>query len=334
MNKTLRTAILGCGGFAHRHAQNLLTLPDDIEMVAFCDNNPQNAQAYSEKYTGGKAAIYTEHHDLFEKEKLDLLLICLPPFAHSDEVECAAQHGIHIMMEKPIALNSEHAWKMVAAAEKAGIKTQVGFMFRFGEAIEQLKAMLESGTAGCPGLMSARYFCNSLHAPWWRMREKSGGQLVEQIIHMVDLMRYLMGEPTFVYSRQENLFHKDIPDYTVEDVSATVVGFNTGALGVIYASNGAIPNRWINDYKVVTQKITAEFTNANNATFFMTAEKDTPQKVISSDRNIHLHEIQDLLRAIREGGETRTPLREGAKSLDLALAARQSAEKHQEISLV
>ncbi len=333
MKKILRTAILGCGGFAHRHAQNLLTLPDEVEMVAFCDNHPQNAQAYSEKYTGGKAPVYGDHNELFAKEALDLLVVCLPPFAHSDEVECAAERGIHLLMEKPIALDSAHAWKMVAAAEKAGIKTQVGFMFRFGKAIEQLKALLESGAGGRPGLMSARYFCNSLHAPWWRDRSKSGGQLVEQIIHMVDLMRYLLGEPAFVYSRQENLFHQDIPDYTVEDVSATVVGFNTGALGVIYASNGAIPNRWINDYKVVAQKVTAEFSNANNATFFFTAEKDTPQKTIASERNIHLHELQDLLRAIREGGETRTPLREGAKSLDLALAARQSAEKHQEVSL-
>jgi predicted dehydrogenase len=331
--KTLRAAILGCGGFAHRHAQNLATLGDEVQLVAFCDANQQNAQAYAEKYTGGRATLYSDHHNLLEKEDLDLLLICLPPFAHSDEVECAAQRGIHILMEKPIALSSEHAWQMVSAAERAGISTQVGFMFRFGEAIEQMKKMINSGAAGRPGLMAARYFCNSLHAPWWRMRDKSGGQLVEQIIHMVDLMRYLLGEPAFVYSRQENLFHQEIPDYTVEDVSATVFGFQNGALGVIYATNGAIPNRWINDYRIVTQKITAEFSNANNATFYFTAEADTPQKMIASERNVHLFELRDLIRAIRQGGETRTPLREGAKSLDLALAATHSAKTHQEITL-
>ena len=72
---------------------------------------------------------------------------------------------------------------------------------------------------------------------------KSGGQLVEQIIHMVDLMRYLMGDAISVYSRQENLFHRDVADYTVEDVSATVFGFQSGAIGVIYATNGAIPGK-------------------------------------------------------------------------------------------
>ncbi|MGH2520903.1 MAG: Gfo/Idh/MocA family oxidoreductase [Anaerolineales bacterium] len=181
--------------------------------------------------------------------------------------------------------------------------------------------------------MSARYFCNALHAPWWRSREKSGGQFVEQIIHMVDLQRYLLGEAVSVFSRQENLFHRDLPDYTVEDVSVTVLSYRDGALGVIYATNGAIPNRWINDYRVVTQKLTAEFANSNNATFHFTAIPGNPPKVIASLRNIYLSELTDLLDAIRTGRETRTPLREGALSLDLALAARRSAEERREIFL-
>lgn len=329
----LRTAILGCGSFAHRHAQNLMNLPEQNRLVAFCDHNLENARAYNDKYAEGKAKLYDDHHDLLEKEDLDLLVIALPPFAHSDEVELAAKRGVHLLMEKPIALSSEHAWSMVRAVEAAGIRTQVGFMFRFGEAIEELKGMIASGKAGLPGLMSARYFCNSLHAPWWRSREKSGGQLVEQIIHMVDLMRYLLGEPASVYSRQENLFHKEVSDYSVEDTSASVFSFCSGALGVIYASNAAIPNRWINDYRIVAGKLTAEFTNANNAIFHLTGEEGCPQRVISSDRNVHMAELLDLLTAIRTGGETRTPMREGALSLDLALAATRSAESHLEVKV-
>ncbi len=223
--KRLRTAILGCGGFAHRHAQNLIGLPEEIELTAFSDHHEKNGRAFSEKYSEGKASVFTDHREMFGKAALDLVVICLPPFAHSDEVELAAQHGVHMLIEKPIALSSEHAWRMVEATEKAGIKTQVGFMFRFGAGIERLKELITSGEVGPAGLMSARYFCNSLHAPWWRDRSKSGGQLVEQIIHMVDLMRYLMGDAVSVYSRQENLFHRDVADYTVEDVSATVFGF-------------------------------------------------------------------------------------------------------------
>jgi predicted dehydrogenase len=331
--KRLRTAILGCGSFAHRHAGNLISLPEEIELTAFCDHHDWNARAFSEKYTAGTGSVFTDPRDMFETAELDLVLICLPPFAHTDEVELAAQHGVHILIEKPIALSSAHAWNMVEASEKAGIKTQVGFMFRFGAAIERLKALIASGEIGPAGLMSARYFCNSLHADWWRDRSKSGGQLVEQIIHMVDLMRYLMGDAISVYSRQENLFHRQVNDYSVEDVSATIFGFQGGALGVIYATNGAIPGKWINDYRLVSQKLTAEFTDANNAVFHFTAETPVRTETVSSEKNIHLAELQDLLHAIRTDGQTRTPIREGAKSLDLALAATQSAETHQEIAL-
>lgn len=331
--KPLRTGILGCGGFAHRHAQNILTIPDEIELVAFCDHHDYNAREFSEKYTGGKGSIFTDPKEMFETAGLDLIVICLPPFAHADEVDLAARHGVHVFIEKPIALSSEHAWRMVEAVETAGVKSQVGFMFRFGEAVERLKGLLASGEAGRAGLMNARYFCNSLHADWWRHRDKSGGQLVEQVIHMVDLMRYLMGEAVSVYSRQENLFHRDVPDYTVEDVSATVFGFAGGALSVIYATNGGLPGKWINDYRLVAQKLTADFSSANSAQFHFTAEDPVRTETISSERNIHLAELQDLLTAIRTGGQTRTPMREGAQSLDLALAATRSAQTRQEVPL-
>jgi len=332
--KPLRTAILGCGSFARVHAKNLIRLSDEIELTAFCDHHDYNARKFSKEYADGKGSVFTDHREMFEKAHLDLVVICLPPFAHSDEVEVAAEHDVHILIEKPIALSSEHAWQMVESAEKASIKTQVGFMFRFGTAIERLKELIASGEAGPTGLMSARYFCNSLHAPWWRDRSKSGGQLVEQVIHMVDLMRYLIGEPISVYSRQENLFHRDVADYTVEDVSATVFGFQSGAIGVIYATNGAIPGKWINDYRLVAQKLTAEYSNANNAQFHFTAESPVRTETIHSEKNVHLAELQDLLHAIRTDGQTRTPLREGAKSLDMALAATQSATLHREVSLL
>jgi predicted dehydrogenase len=329
--KRLRT--LGCGGFAHVHAKNLISLPDELEFAAFCDHHEENAREFLEKYANGKGKIFTNPQQMFETTGLDLVVISLPPYAHSDEVELAARHGVHILIEKPIALSSEHAWRMVEAVENAGVKTQVGFMFRFGAAIERLKDLLTSGEIGEAGLMSARYFCNSLHAPWWRDRSKSGGQLVEQVIHMVDLMRYLLGDAVSVYSRQENLFHRDVADYTVEDVSATVYGFQGGAIGVIYATNGAIPGKWINDYRLVTQRLTAEFSNANHAVFHFTTENPIRTGTISSEKNVYLAELRDLLDAIHTDGETRIPVREGAKSLDMALAATQSAATHQEVLL-
>jgi predicted dehydrogenase len=328
----MRIGILGCGGFAHKHAEISLGLADTVTLAAFCDRNEWKAEAFRAKYAPD-AAVYTDHRAMFNGAKLDAAIICLPPYGHTDEVERAAEAGVHLLIEKPIALTSEDAWSMVEASERAGIKTQVGFMFRFGAAIDQFKARQAAGETGAIGMMTARYFCNALHADWWRMKDKSGGQVVEQVIHMFDLLRYLMSDPVSVYSRQTNLFHQEVPDYTVEDVSATIVGFERGELGVIYATNNAIPGKWINDYRVVAQRMTADFANCNTAIFTPTDAAGREPIRVESDKDFRRAQMVDWLDAIQQGGETRTPMREGAKSLDLVLAARKSAEERVEIRL-
>ena len=219
---------------------------------------------------------------------------------------------------------------MVDVAERAGIKTQVGFMYRFGAAVEHYKARVAPDTIG---MFSGRYFCNSLHAPWWRAREKSGGQLAEQVIHLFDTMRYLVGEPVSVFSRQANVFHCDVPDYTADDVSATVFSFASGALGVIYATNGAFPNKWIKEWRIVAQNLVAEFTDWNHATFTPTGAPELAPEIIASEQDVFALQLRDLVNAIRTNGETRTPLREGARSLDLVLAAQRSSDAGVEVKL-
>ncbi|RPI80776.1 MAG: gfo/Idh/MocA family oxidoreductase [Chloroflexi bacterium] len=329
----LRTGILGCGSFAPEHARVLLELNDQVELSAFCDRHEDRAAALSQQFTSGTASVYTSPQELIMDAGLDVLISTLPPYGHSGEVEMAAQRGIHLLIEKPISLSSEAAWRMVAAVEESGVKSQVGYKFRFGTAVEALKRMIETGQAGRPGLFSARYFANALHSPWWRVREKSGGQLFEQGTHLLDLARYFLGEAEAVYSRQENLFHQNISDYTIEDVSATVISFKNGSIGVIYVTNGAIPNRWINDYRFVAQSLTAEFTDSNNATFYLTADPSRAPQIISSERDVLKEQMLDLIDAIRTGKETRTPIREGALSLDLALGAFQSSQVRSEVRL-
>lgn len=327
---TLRAGILGLGGIAHKHAQAIAELKDDIELVALCGRSEARARAFAEQEGIARAALFTTHHAMLEQADLDMMVVCLPPFAHSDEIALAAERGVDVLVEKPIAMSSTQAWQMVDTAERAGIKTQVGFMYRFGLAVNEFRERVPPGTAG---LFSARYFCNSLHAPWWRRRDYSGGQVVEQAIHLFDIMRFLVGEPVSVYSRQANFFHRDVPDYDVEDVSATVMGFSNGALAVIYATNGAVPNRWVKEWRIVAPGVIAEFQDWNHATFTPTDAPDRAPQVIASEENVFRLQLQDLVNAIRTGGQTRAPLREGAKSLDLVLAARRSAETRTEVDL-
>jgi len=331
--KPLRTAIIGCGHFAKRHAA-ILTSLDDIHLVGFCDQELERAEFYNQQFAQGKAKVYVDFHELFQELSLDLVYICLPPYAHTDEVKLACQHNVHFLIEKPVALTMEQALRMAAWVKASKIKAQVGFMYRFGDAVAQLKQLTrDKGVAG-PGFLTGRYACNSLHSWWWKDRSKSGGQIVEQIIHLFDLARYLLGEPASVFSIQENLFHQVVEGYTVEDVSATVIQFNSGSIAVIAATNGAIPNRWDSEWQIFLPGLTANFSDANHALFTHTDPAAPKVAQIASENDLYLAETLNLLAAIREDRNPAVPFEEGVLSLNLVLAAVQAAENKQPVAVV
>lgn len=327
-----RVGLIGCGGIANRHATILKGL-EQVTLAAFCDIDGSRGTAFAEKYGTGKPPVYTDYHEMYAQTPLDVVYICLPPFAHTDEVERAAERGIHVFIEKPIALDMGTAERMVTAADRAGVKTQVGFMMRFGEAVERVKGLLDSGEAGAPGLMLGKYFCNSLHSPWWREKEKSGGQIVEQIVHTYDVVRYLLGEPAEVIGRTGNLFHRDVERYTSEDVSATVITFKNGAIATVGGTNGAIPGKWTSAFELVARNLTVSFASANEATLTRTDVQPPVAEEINGKRDVSLAETLDLLNAIETGGTTRTPMIEGAKTLELVLAASRAGETREVVRI-
>lgn len=330
--KTLRTAIIGCGHFARKHAVRLATL-EEVSLVGFCDSIGENAHAYNQEFTQGKGKVFTDYEQLFADLEIDLAYICLPPFAHGNEVELACRHGVNLLIEKPIALNMQLAQTMEKHVRSSGIKCQVGFMYRFGKAALWLKRYLEEARPQERGFMTARYACNSLHSWWWRDKTKSGGQLVEQVIHILDLTRYFLGEPIKVYSMQDNLFHRENREYTAEDSSATVIRFDSGSMATISATNGAIPNRWDYDWRFFVDGLTGDFSDANHAVFHHTSQADRPATTIAADDDLYLAETLDLLAAIRENRDPAVPIEEGVRSLKLALAAAQAAEQDAPVSL-
>lgn len=333
MKKSYRIAFLGCGGIANSHAKNLAAHPQ-AELVAFCDVDPSRTAQFNKRYAEDEAQEFSDHLQMFDMAKPDIVWICLPPFAHNGQLEAAAERGIHVFIEKPISLDMQRAESMVAAVKKHKVTTLVGFMNRYGAAIERLKGDIDSGKAGKPGVMQVRYFCNSLHGPWWREKAKSGGQIVEQIVHSYDLTRYLFGPVKSVYAYAANQFHSDIELYTSEDISASVIVFKSGAVASVTGTNGAIPGKWINDYRVVTQFYTAEFTDSNNAVIYDTHDHANVEKtVVESPSNWFRRESDDLFSAIEQNRETRCPIEDGAKTMRLVLAASESAESGKPIEL-
>jgi len=328
----LRIGFLGCGGIANAHARALAQLPQ-AKMVAFCDIERDRAEHFDREYAGGDAAVYTKFRDMYDDANLDAVYICLPPFAHTNEVEQAAARGMHVFIEKPIALDMRTANRMVRAVAKAKVKSQVGFVFRFGDAVNRVKAMLDSGEAGPAGLAIGRYLCNMLGSPWWRDVERSGGQIVEQIIHLYDLLRFLMGDVAVVQTGLGNFFHRRVRDYTIEDVSASLLTFKSGAFGLVAGSNGGVPGQFVVQYEIIAQNRVALFENANTATVHHTDAGHPHQERIATERDLMLTENRDFLDAIRRQRPTRCPIVEGAKSLELVLAAKKSAETGQPVRL-
>ena len=321
----LRVGLLGCGNIGARHAGAVRALPDIFELIGCCGRDPDGTQAFAAQH-GGTA--FTDIDRMIDESWLDLLVVALPPGAHAGEVERAASLGVNLLVEKPIALDDTRAEAMVAAVEAAGVTAAVGFMYRFGEAVTHWQA----ADAGRVGMFAGSYHCNALHAPWWRDKARSGGQLVEQVIHLIDLVRLFMGEPDSVYARAANLFHRDTPGYDIEDVSAIVFGWDDGRVATLNASNIAVPGKWHKDWALFAEAMTGRFTGWNDAVLTRTAG-EVSEEVVAGTADVFVAQLADVAAAIRDRRAPRAPLREGAKTLRLALAARRSAEERRELRL-
>jgi len=315
----MSVGFIGAGGIARSHT-NALKQIKNVKFAAFCDIVEERAKAYCEEY-GGRP--YVDFAQMFEKEDLDAVYICLPPFAHTNEVELAAEGGVNVFIQKPIALDMDLARRMVDAVEKEGVKSQVGYQLRFGPGVQMAKGLLEGGDLGEVTMALGRYICNFIGGPWWRDPAKSGGQIVEQSTHAVDLLRFLCGDIVRVSSEMDTRYWNEEEGMGVEDVSTTALRFSSGAVGSMIATTGGYPNRWMLDVSVFTKKAVIDIPEVN--TIKINWNRDgIREESHSTPTDLSLEESRHFLGAIRDDTDTITPISEGAKSLAVTLAIRRS----------
>ena len=324
---TLRVGILGPGGIAARHARAISQMPERLHLVASCGRDAERTSAFSHRF-GGTA--FTDFPSMLDEAALDLLVVTLPPGAHGGEVKAAAARGINLLVEKPIALDLQHAQTMVTACH--GIVAACGFMYRFGAATRRWDELCAAGMTGLAGHFSGSFHCNALHAPWWRERALGGGQMVEQLIHIVDLARHTLGMPQSVYARAANLYHGDIPRYDSEDVSGMILGYDDGRMAVLHASNAAVPGRWTKQWQIIAERMTGIFLDFNTAEI-VTTSGEVASENISGSIDPFVAQLVDVADAIEQKRAPLVPLLDGLESLRIVLAARQSADVGQEIRL-
>lgn len=317
--------MLGCGGIAARHAKAIDALGDRMRLVACVGRNLERTAAFAAEH-GGEPFIDLD--TMVDKQAPDLVVVTLPPFARKGEVEHLASRGVHLLVEKPIALDMSAAKRMVDAVGCARVVGAVGFMYRFGDAVRRWRE-LDTGQAG---LYVGGYYCNALHANWWRERALSGGQILEQAIHQIDLIRHLVGEPDSVYARYANLFHRDVERYDVEDVSAIIFGYDDGRIASLTASNIAVPGVWHKEWSVMANLMTGRFRSWDQALLTRTVG-DVSSETVDGGIDPFIAQLDDVATAITEKRPPYVPLAEGVKTLRLALAAIQSADEGREVRI-
>jgi myo-inositol 2-dehydrogenase/D-chiro-inositol 1-dehydrogenase len=225
----IRIGFIGTGNIAQIHLQKLRHV-EGAEIVALCDIDRGRAEA-AQKAFGG--TVYADHHEMLEQERLDAVYICIPPFAHLGQELEAIDRGIHIYVEEPIILDVELGKRIEQSARQKGVITACGYQWRYLDTVERLRALVDEEPVG---LAMGRWFGGIPAASWWKNRYQSGGQLVEQTTHIVDLARYLLGDVAEVgaYGFQ-GLIH-DVAGYNIEDASVVILKFEGGAIGTIASS--------------------------------------------------------------------------------------------------
>lgn len=222
----VKIGFVGSGGIAGNHMRQLVTL-DNAQMVAFCDVVQDRAEAAARQY-GGTA--YTDYREMYERESLDAVFVCVPPFAHADQEVLAAERGLALFVEKPVAVTLKKAEEIAAAIEKHGVVSSVGYHFRYMASTQKAKEVLGDQEVG---FAQGSWIGGMPGVHWWRVLGESGGQMVEQTTHIFDLARYILGEVTSVHATARTGLMSDVEDYDVHDATVTDLTFRNGTIASI-----------------------------------------------------------------------------------------------------
>ncbi len=335
MASDIRIGILGTGGIAGTHAKNLERIPG-VRIVALCNRHLEKAEKFNQRHGGG-AKCFDNFQKMLEEVEMDALYVCMPPGCHNGEVEAAAARGIHLFLEKPIALDLARAQSMADAVKSSGVKCQIGHHLRASEPVRKLKQMIRDGSAGRPLLMQARWFCNSLYGDWWRDPEIGGGQLIEQAIHIYDLTRYFFGDVDVVTGFRGNLGHARFPQYRVDDTSASTIRFRNGAIASICASNAAEPCAWSVCATVIFEKVVVDLATPERATFVYHDGKVSdevwrdnikiPREEVANTVNAHEQITRNFIAAVRGEEEMLSSIDDGLEGLRLVRAVARSSDE-------
>jgi UDP-N-acetyl-2-amino-2-deoxyglucuronate dehydrogenase len=354
MAEKMRFGIIGCGVIGDTHAKAISSIPDAC-LIAVADVVAESAQKLAEIYG---VTPYTNAQEMLEREQFDVVEICTPSGLHGELACQAMRSGHHVIVEKPMEISRAAIAQMLRVQRESGVKMAVISQHRFDPGAKQVHELAQQGAFG-------RLVLGNAQIPWWRSQQyydsgawrgtwesDGGGVLMNQGIHSIDLLQWLMGPVQTIYAHTGTLVHR----MQTEDVAVAVLRFANGALGTLAGTTGAYPGlgtrievygdqgsaviaddrlAWLYLHTAGEEMSPYGTTAAQRAEIGMSAADlpGTAQEPAAIGIASHVAQITDMVQAIRDDRPPLVDGEAGRRPVEIILGAYESARTHQEVTL-
>lgn len=297
---------IGVGGITRPYRRSLGQL--GAKVMALHDPDGERARAVAEEEG---AAVHADYRALLDRGDLDAVFVCIPPFAHDRQVVDCAERGLPVFVAKPVALELDTARAASEAIERAGIVAQSGYMWRSGDAVAKA---LELVAGRRLGQAIGQVLVGTPGTPWWRIFAKSGGQVLEQSTHIVDLLRLFLGEPKQVQAMGMAGL-REVTDF--DDCTVGNFRFASGAVASLSSTHTGGLGRY--SVTLIGPDLALDI-NPGPMTITGTIDGQ-PVDYQGSEGGMH-RQIETFLEAIRAGDPSAVPTRyaDAAKTLAATVA--------------
>jgi predicted dehydrogenase len=230
---TTRITLVGAGAVARRHVNVLTSLPD-VSIASVADPSDAAAETLARHCD---ADPFRDFEEALDRAKPDAVYICVPPFAHGEPEKAVLARGLPMFVEKPLAVDMPTALDIAARVEDTGVVTGTGYHWRCLDTVAEAQELLQERA---PLLACGYWLDKRPTVPWWAHADRSGGQVVEQLTHVIDLARVLLGDAVDVYAagaRHPTPAASTTDHGDVEDATAATVRFASGTVATLAATS-------------------------------------------------------------------------------------------------
>lgn len=341
---TLHYGIIGCGVIGPVHANAISNLPN-AHLVGVCDIQRDRAEAVAKEY--GAEIATTDYTELLARPDIDAICVCVPHYLHARVAIDAAKAGKQVFCEKPMAIDPVDMDAMIDAADKASVQLGICFQHRFDPVVKHLKYLVDSGKFGklllggtqCQCLRNEAYYNSAAWRGTWA--QEGGGVLINQAIHTIDLMLWVLGEATSISGTYSTLRWNDCIE--VEDTATAFLTFANGAQGHISATSASNLD-WNTHVRIFGTEGSAVVTTGfpNQFTLLQVngeqAEIPSPDEVIpgvgkACYGNSHVRAIQCFTECVLDGKPYPINGHEGRRAAEAVLGLYRSSRAGKPIAL-